>query len=83
MTTEDVLKALERYKEGSPESDRQTATKLCIHPKTLSPISPLTGDLCRNGPAEFRKYPLFLHRANFWDCICLRFQRKRFPVIFS
>jgi hypothetical protein len=35
MTTEEVLKALERYKEESTESDRQTATKLGVHPMTL------------------------------------------------
>ena len=32
MTTEEVLKALGRYKEESRESDRQTATKLGVNP---------------------------------------------------
>ena len=36
MTTEEVLKALGRYKEESPESDRQTATKLGVRPMTLT-----------------------------------------------
>jgi transcriptional regulator with XRE-family HTH domain len=36
MTTEDVLKALERYAEDSHESDRQTATKLGVNRMTLT-----------------------------------------------
>ena len=35
MSTEEVLKALGRYTEESPESDRQTATKLGINRMTL------------------------------------------------
>jgi transcriptional regulator with XRE-family HTH domain len=36
MTTEEVLKALERYAEESRESDRQTATKLGVKRMTLT-----------------------------------------------
>jgi transcriptional regulator with XRE-family HTH domain len=36
MSTEEVLKALERYAEESRESDRQTATKLGINRMTLT-----------------------------------------------
>jgi transcriptional regulator with XRE-family HTH domain len=36
MTTEEVLKALGRYTEESPESDRQTATKLGVKQMTLT-----------------------------------------------
>jgi hypothetical protein len=36
MSTEEVLKALERYTEESHESDRQTATKLGINRMTLT-----------------------------------------------
>ena len=36
MTTEEVLKALGRYKEESRESDRQTATKLGVNRMTLT-----------------------------------------------
>jgi hypothetical protein len=36
MSTEEVLKALERYTEESRESDRQTATKLGVNRMTLS-----------------------------------------------
>jgi hypothetical protein len=36
MTTEDVLRALGRYTEESPESERQTATKLGVNRMTLT-----------------------------------------------
>src|ERR1700722_7940376 len=36
MTTEEVLKALGRYKEESRESDRQTATKLGVNQMTMT-----------------------------------------------
>src|SRR3981081_4598514 len=36
MSTEEVLKALGRYTEESPESDRQTATKLGVNRMTLT-----------------------------------------------
>ncbi len=36
MTTEEVLKALGRYTAESPESDRQTATKLGVNRMTLT-----------------------------------------------
>ena len=36
MTTEEVLKALGRYKEESRESDRQTATKLGVNRMTMT-----------------------------------------------
>src|SRR3982074_263298 len=36
MSTEEVLKALGRYSEESPESDRQTATRLGINRMTLT-----------------------------------------------
>jgi transcriptional regulator with XRE-family HTH domain len=36
MSTEEVLKALERYTEESRESDRQTATKLGVNRMTLT-----------------------------------------------
>ena len=36
MTTEDVLRALGRYKEESHESERQTATKLGVNRMTLT-----------------------------------------------
>jgi len=36
MTTEDVLRALGRYKEESHESERQTATKLGVNRTTLT-----------------------------------------------
>ncbi len=36
MSTEEVLKALERYTEEARESDRQTATKLGINRMTLT-----------------------------------------------
>jgi transcriptional regulator with XRE-family HTH domain len=36
MSTEEVLKALERYTEESHESDRQTATKLGVNRTTLT-----------------------------------------------
>jgi transcriptional regulator with XRE-family HTH domain len=36
MTTEEVLKALGRYKEESRESDRQTATKLGVKRMTMT-----------------------------------------------
>ena len=36
MTTEEVLRALGRYKEESHESERQTATKLGVNRMTLT-----------------------------------------------
>jgi hypothetical protein len=36
MSTEEVLRALERYTEESRESDRQTATKLGVNRMTLT-----------------------------------------------
>ena len=39
MSTEEVLKALERYTEEARESDRQTATKLGINRMTLTEYS--------------------------------------------
>jgi hypothetical protein len=36
MSTEEVLRALERYTEESSESDRQTATKLGVNRMTLT-----------------------------------------------
>ena len=36
MSTEEVLRALERYTEESPESNRQTATKLGVNRATLT-----------------------------------------------
>jgi len=39
MTTEEVLKALGRYAEESSESDRQTATKLGVHPMTFDRLA--------------------------------------------
>ena len=36
MSTEEVLKALERYTEEARESDRQTATKLGVNRMTLT-----------------------------------------------
>jgi len=36
MSTEEVLRALERYTEESPESNRQTATKLGVNRMTLT-----------------------------------------------
>ena len=36
VTTEEVLEALGRYTEESPESDRQTATKLGVNRMTLT-----------------------------------------------
>ena len=35
MTAEEILQALGRYTEESPESDRQTATKLGVNRMTL------------------------------------------------
>jgi len=39
MSTEEVLRALERYTEESPESDRQTATKLGVNRTTCNRLA--------------------------------------------
>ena len=57
MSTEEVLKALGRYTEESPESERQTATKLGVNRMTLTaPAS--NGLMSEHAFFEYRAKPM-------------------------
>ena len=57
MSTEEVLKALGRYSEESPESDRQTATKLGVNRMTLT-ASASNGLMSEHAFFEYRAKPM-------------------------